>query len=357
MNGTARRLQGEDDLRGRYPREVNEALFDLVGSNFGRQVRETEFPGWEHPVVIVGGDGRRSTASLKGRILGALAVQRCTAISLPVATPTPIAYWSKDRRKPQAVAVITASHSPADWNGLKVMNGPLPPVAEDITDLARPLGDLRVAGAAGRVVEDDQAVEEYLAERRQAFQGQGIERLAVAIDPGSGCQAGVASRLFRALGGRVAAIHDELDGSFARRHPDCAVPGHLAALCEAVKRTGAAVGIAFDGDGDRLALVDGLPRFHLSPDLRLRMPAEEIAALQDRLLTELPAAEVDRTDGVRLVWPEGWLLARRSVTEQAVTLQFEGREARGPSAVVERFLAVFPDLRLRVSDALTRQAR
>jgi len=155
----------------------------------------------------------------------------------------------------------------------------------------------------------------------------------------------------------VTAIHDELDGSFARRHPACAVPGHLAALCEAVKRTGAAVGIAFDGDGDRLALVDGLPRFHLSPDLRLRMPAEEIAALQDRLLTELPAAEVDRTDGVRLVWPEGWLLARRSVTEQAVTLQFEGREARGPSAVVERFLAVFPDLRLRVSDALTRQAR
>jgi len=54
MNGTARRLQGEDDLRGRYPREGNEALFDLVGSNFGRQVREAEFPGWEHPVVIVG---------------------------------------------------------------------------------------------------------------------------------------------------------------------------------------------------------------------------------------------------------------------------------------------------------------
>jgi phosphomannomutase len=55
-----------------------------------------------------------------------------------VATPTPIAYWSKNRRKAQAVAVITASYSPADWNGLKVMNGPLPPVPEDITDLVPP---------------------------------------------------------------------------------------------------------------------------------------------------------------------------------------------------------------------------
>ena len=155
----------------------------------------------------------------------------------------------------------------------------------------------------------------------------------------------------------MTAIHDELDGSFARRHPACAVPGHLAALCEAVKRTGAAVGIAFDGDGDWLALVDGLPRFHVSPDLRLRMPAEEIAVLQGRLLTQLPAAEVDRTDGVRLVWPEGWLLARGSVTEQGLILRFEGREARDISAVAERFLGVFPDLRARVSEALTPKAR
>lgn len=469
VNGTPRLPTDEADIRGRYPREVNEALFDLVGSNFGRQVRTAKFPGWAHPVVVVGGDGRRSTASLKGRILAALAAQGCTAVSLPVATPTPIAYWSKHRRTAQAAAVITASHSPADWNGLKVMNGPLPPVPEDIADLARPLGARGASSAAGRIVEDDQAVEEYLAERRQAFQGQGIERLAVAIDPGSGCQAGVASRLFRALGARVTAIHDELDGSFVRRHPDCAVPAHLAALCETVKRTGTAVGIAFDGDGDRLALVDdvgrpvsaeqvamllltravpvprgapvildiksslhveqlvrgagglavrcksghafikravleqdaalgsevtghlflrelggiddplytalsfcrwlagqresvsalvdGLPRLHVSPDLRLRMPAEEVAVLQDRLLTELPAAEVDRTDGVRLVWPEGWLLARGSVTEQAITLRFEGREARDLSAVVERFLGVFPDLRARVSEALTPQAR
>ena len=93
----------ECDLLGRYPAEVNEALLDLAGGNFGRQVREVEFAGWEHPVVIVGGDGRRSTASLKRRILAALAGQGCAAISLPVATPTPIAYWAKNRRKAQAV--------------------------------------------------------------------------------------------------------------------------------------------------------------------------------------------------------------------------------------------------------------
>jgi phosphomannomutase/phosphoglucomutase len=457
------------DIRGRYPAEVNEALFDLVGCNFGRQVREAEFEGWEHPIVIVGGDGRRSTASLKGRILSALAGQGCAAISLPVATPTPIAYWAKNRRKAQAVAVITASHSPADWNGLKVMNGPLPPVPDDISALARPLDSRGASGAVGRAVDDDRAVEDYLLERRQAFQGQGIERLPVAIDPGSGCQAGVASRLFRALGARVTAIHDELDGAFLRRHPDCAVPGHLAALGEAVRQAGAAVGIAFDGDGDRLALVDemgrplsaeqvamllltravpvpkgapvildikssmhverlvrevgglpircksghafikravleqdavmgsevtghlylqdlegiddplytallfcrwlagertalsalvdGLPLFHVSPDIRLPMPAENIAALQERLLTKVPATEIDRTDGVRLVWPEGWLLARCSVMEQAVTLRFEGGEAEDLTAVVERFLGVFPELRARVSEALARHAR
>jgi len=311
------------------------------------------------------------------------------------------------------------------------------------------------------------AVDEYLQERSSAFADRGVAALSVVLDAGGGCQAGVAARLFRTLGARVTAIHDELDPTFSRRHPDCAVPEHLEAMRAAVVRERADVGIAFDGDGDRLAVVDdrgraasaeqvamlllegavrlppggpvildvkssmhleervrlaggvparcrsghafikravitrgaalgaevtghvflgelggiddplhtalllcawlaasgrplsawidALPRLSISPDIRIRMKPDELDALLEACPRRLSGA-ADLTDGIRLVWPHGWLLVRRSVTEQACTLRFEGRDPRDLEAVVDRFTGAFPELRDAVASALARRA-
>ena len=90
--------------------------------------------------------------------------------------------------------------------------------------------------------------------------------------------------------------------------------------------------------------VDALPAFHLSPDLRLRIADDEIDALLASLPERFPDARVERIDGVRLVWPDGWLLARHSITEAACTLRFEGEDAAALAAIRTRFVAAYPAL-------------
>jgi phosphomannomutase/phosphoglucomutase len=101
----------------------------------------------------------------------------------------------------------------------------------------------------------------------ERFSGSGIDTLSVVLDPGTGCQAGVASEVFRGLGAKVIALHDHLDGTFPERHPDCAIAEHLAPLMAAVRDSRANLGVAFDGDGDRMAVVDDLGRILASEHL------------------------------------------------------------------------------------------
>ncbi len=457
----------ECDIRGRCPGEVDEALFSRVARNFGTAICSTRFGGLRDGTVVLGGDGRSSTAALRRTIADGLLERGAAVTELPGAVPTPVVYWAKRRLRAQACAIVTASHSPPDWNGLKVMNGPLPPLPAEILALVAPPDETREPRCAGTHSRAATILDEYLREQSSTFARRGITGLSVVVDPGGGCQAGVATRLLRAVGARVTAIHDALDGTFADRHPDCAVPEHLHALAAAVRRHRADVGIAFDGDGDRLAVVDdlgrvasaeqvamlllqgpvpvpaggtvildvkssmhveelvrrtggvpircrsghafmkravitgravlgaevtghlflgalegiddplhtalllcewragsgqplsasldALPRLSVSPDVRIRMSADGVAALVDACLTRFHGCEIDRTDGVRLVWPEGWLLVRRSVTEEACTLRFEGREPADLGRVVRRFVDAFPDLRDAVPAALARR--
>jgi phosphomannomutase/phosphoglucomutase len=101
----------------------------------------------------------------------------------------------------------------------------------------------------------------------ERFTGHGIESLSIVLDPGTGCQSGVASEVFRELGAKVVALHDHLDGTFPERDPDCAIPEHLAPLMSTVRRFGADLGVAFDGDGDRIAVVDDQGRIIASEHL------------------------------------------------------------------------------------------
>lgn len=445
----------ECDIRGPCPDEVHAALFALAGRNFGQAVVSRAFAGRNPHTVVVGGDGRATTPELRAALQRGLIEAGASVFEVPGAVPTPALYWTREMFAAQAVAIVTASHSPPHWNGLKVMQGPLPPTPADILALAAdPPAPLRQGGNRHLV---SGALDCYRAARLAPFAAAGLAGLGVAVDPGGGCQAGVASRTFRELGASVTALHDELDPAFRQRHPDCAVPKNLTALAQHVPAVGAAMGAAFDGDGDRLAIiddrgrfvaaekvamllvdgplalapgdvvvldvkasmqleraverrggialrmrsghaymkraviergavlgsevsghlffgalggiddplhaalllarwlaeggvalserVDALPAFHLSPDLRLRIAADEIDALLESLPERFPDAEVQRIDGVRLVWPEGWLIARRSITDALCTLRFEGADATALDSIRARFAGAYPALR------------
>lgn len=451
----------ECDIRGPCPDAVDAPLLELAGRNLAARMASRPFAGTAASTVVVGGDGRRSTPGLRAALVAGLVAEGASVFEVPEPLPTPALYWAREMLAAQAVAIVTASHSPPQWNGLKLMNGPLPPTPEEVRELANELS--ASSRGAGRVHRFDGVSGCYRAARIAPWTARGLADFAVAVDAGGGCQSGVASSVFAELGARVHAVYDRLDPEFRERHPDCAIPAHLTVLAAATRASGAAMGVAFDGDGDRLAViddrgrhvapekvamllvdgplafakgdvlvldvkasmqlercverrggralrvksghaymkravieqgavlgtevsghhffgalhgiddplhgalmlaswlaesgtplserVDALPAFHLSPDLRLRIAAAEIEALLKSLAERFPDATVERIDGVRLVWPEGWLIARRSITEAACTLRFEGVDAAGLASIRARFVAAYPALRAAIEDA------
>lgn len=450
------------DIRGVYPDQVNEDIFARVGREFGRLLAD-EASG-AAPMVVISGDGRVSTGPLMAATIQGLAASPIEIVDLGFPLPTPAVYWAKDHLGAEASAIVTASHNPADWDGLKLMRGDMPPRPDDIALLAeRASADSAIPAAApGRVRRRDDTARDYMDAMRARFGGRRLEGLKLVIDPGNGCMSGVASRVFRDLGAEVVAIFDEIDPGFTQRNPDCAVADTLRVLAETVVESGADFGVGFDGDGDRIAVVDGagrilgaerlamalfesalavsgrsvildvkcsmhldraiaahggtaircksghaymkrmvlernaaagvelsghvflgeingrddplhtalllagwvaetgrplsafvdgLPAMHMTPDIRVAMDKAEIDALLAACAEGMEGAEVQRIDGVRLVWPEGWLLARRSITEPKVTIRLEGETAADLRRIGARFAARFPALRREIEAA------
>ncbi len=455
------------DIRGTYPEQVNEDIFARVGREFGRMIVDAAPDGATRPAIVIGGDGRYSTHTLMQATIMGLSGQPIDIIDIGYPVPTPAVYWAKDHLAAQASAIVTASHNPANWDGLKVMNGEMPPRPEDIRLLAeRASADAAVpASGPGRARKLETVVEAYMQALIERFREPSLAGLKVVVDPGNGCMSGVASQVFRALGAEVVALFDEIDGSFSQRNPDCAVAENLAVLVATVVEEKAHFGIGFDGDGDRIAVVDDKGRIlgserlamllfkgavppagrsvildikcsmHLdraiaalggtalrcksghahmkrmvleersaagvelsghvflgeingrddplhtslllagwlaaqdrpvsafvdafapmfmTDDIRIAMDKAEI----DRLLADcaqgFDGAEVQKVDGVRLVWPNGWLLVRRSITEPKVTIRLEGETGDDLDRIGAAFAGHFPALSGDIDAALAK---
>ncbi|MEW6752158.1 MAG: hypothetical protein AB1505_14425 [Candidatus Latescibacterota bacterium] len=208
-------------------------------------------------LFVVGGDVRLSTPGFQESLVQGLVEGGARVVDLGC-VPTPWVYFARRHLGARGCAIVTASHSPPQVNGLKWMVGPLPPTQGEVQDLrCHTEAHRRVARGGGGCRAEDvgPAYRAWLGQRW----GDARSRARVVLDPGGGAWAGRAAACLAAAfpGVGVTAIHDEPDGTFSRRHPDTARPQHLRALSEAVCREAADLGVAFDGDGDRLALVDG----------------------------------------------------------------------------------------------------
>lgn len=208
------------------------------------------------PRLLVGRDTRLSSPMLEAALLAGIASAGGDAVSLGVIT-TPGVAALVCRRRAAGGAVVSASHNPAEYNGIKFF-GPdgykLPDEAEErIEALMREDGLPRPTGAAlGRLEVDEGAGEEYLA-ALEATVPEGLEGLRVVLDCAHGAAYRLAPALFRRLGARVRVLHDRPDG--LNINAGCGAL-HPRALQEAVVREGADAGLAFDGDADRVIAVD-----------------------------------------------------------------------------------------------------
>ncbi|MFC3124117.1 phosphoglucomutase/phosphomannomutase PgmG [Pseudoroseomonas globiformis] len=277
--------------------------------------------------VAVGYDGRLSSPELEEQLVAGL-----VACGLEVARigcgPTPMLYFASYELKADGAVMVTGSHNPPDYNGFKMMLGKKPffgPQIQQIGSMAAS-GDV-VAEASGSSTQVDVS-DAYVARLLQDYDG-GDRKLKVVWDPGNGSGAEICKRLAEKLPGEHIVINGEIDGNFPNHHPDPTVLKNLEQIIAKVRETGADLGIAFDGDADRIGAVDGEGNMLfgdqllvvLARDVLKQHPGGTIIA--DVKASQVLFDEVAKAGGTPLMWKTGHSLIKAKMAETKAPLAGE----------------------------------
>ncbi len=386
---------------------------------------------------------------LKKRLTAGLLESGADLVDLGI-VPTPAFYFAIKQFGADGGVIVTASHNPAQCNGFKLALGSLPVVPEDILRIREMVEEGRFADAGPGTLRRCDPMPDYLAFLASL---ERLDGLTVVVDAANGCMSEAAPAAFIALGARVVRLFCQFDGTFPNRNPNPAVHSNLSRLSEEMRWYKADLGVAFDGDGDRVVFVDkngkavageyslsifveeyladkpapvvydlksssvvkkailakngepvmeksghafirrtflqkgaalageisghfffgelgyddglyaalkmaaiikrrgalaqlvaAFPDTCVSPDLRVRCAyAERDAVMQavERFGCDT-GAELSRLDGVRLEYPYGWLLVRKSVTEEAITLRLEADDKQAYRRIVTALVERLP---------------
>jgi phosphomannomutase / phosphoglucomutase len=248
------------DIRGEAATELSTGLYEAWGRTLGRLLPPAA-------KFVVGGDVRESTPPFLAALVDGLCQAGLNVVDLGL-LPTPMIYYAKRRLHADGCAIVTASHNPAIINGLKWMLGDRPPTPNDVAALQQAVDSQGALAGQGRGEGNGRGHAEprtldisydYVACLQETFVESLTVQQHIVVDPMFGCWAGKARRYLHAIFPQClfSTVHDEVDPLFGGRAPDCSRQQELDELCDAVYRERAHLGVAFDGDGDRVALVDG----------------------------------------------------------------------------------------------------
>lgn len=224
--------------------------------------------------VVIARDGRLSGPDLLAALRDGLLAGGMHVIDIGAA-PTPVLYYATFALRTGTGIVVTGSHNPPDYNGLKMMIGGDTLAGDDIQHLRERIETDQIAHGQGSATQVEDFAETYL---QRIFEDVHLARtLRIGIDCGNGITGGLAPRLFEGLGCEVHALYAEVDGTFPNHHPDPSKPENLQPLKELVEREQLDVGLAFDGDGDRLGVIDSHGQV-IWPDRQMILFARAILA-------------------------------------------------------------------------------
>lgn len=311
----------EYDVRGIVGETLSAADAYALGRALGTIAREDG-----GTTACVGRDGRLSSPELEAAVVRGLSDCGLTVTRVGCG-PSPMLYFAAVTSAADVAVAVTGSHNPPSHNGFKIMRKGKPFFGADI----RRLGDIAAAGAVawgeGAVVERP-ARADYVTRILRDWDG-GDRALTVVWDAGNGAAGEVMGDIAAALPGRHVLLNAEIDGTFPAHHPDPTEPETLEQLIAAVRAEKADLGIAFDGDGDRIGVVDGLGRI-LWGDQILQILAEDLLARQPgaTVIADVKASralfdEVARLGGKPLMWKTGHSLIKTRMAETGAPLAGE----------------------------------
>lgn len=234
------------DIRGVLGQTLTNDIARQIGRAIGSEARQRDLRE-----IVVGRDGRLSGPDLSGALIEGLRAAGCDVIDIGVA-PTPLTYFGAYHLQTGSCVSVTGSHNPPDYNGFKIVLGGETLSEGAIQDLYARISEERYSSGSGGLqvmnLHDD-----YVARITDDIQVE--KKLKVVVDCGNGVAGAVAPAVLEGIGCEVHELYCEVDGLFPNHHPDPSDPRNLQDLILSVKQTGADLGLAFDGDGDRLGVV------------------------------------------------------------------------------------------------------
>jgi phosphomannomutase/phosphoglucomutase len=308
------------DIRGIVGKTLTPAIVRDVGRALGTFARQRGAGAF-----AIGRDGRLSGPELAGALADGLNAAGAEVIDIGMA-PTPVAYFAAHHLGCGSCVAVTGSHNPPDYNGLKIVVAGNTLYGDEIQDLRRIIESGKFASGEGQRSAAS-VLDAYV--ERIAGDVKLARKMRLVVDCGNGVAGATAPELYRRLGCEVAELFCEVDGSFPNHHPDPSVPKNLAELIQTVKSGKSELGIAFDGDGDRLGLVakDGEIIFAdrqlmlLAKDVLSRNPGAQI--IYDVKSTRLLAPWIEKHGGRPLIWKTGHSLIKAKLKETGALLAGE----------------------------------
>ena len=311
------------DIRGIVGQTLNEAVAEHLGRAFG-----TEAVKLGERTVAVGRDGRVSGPSLVAALIRGLRAAGVSVIDLGAVT-TPMLYYVAATRGAEGChsgIQVTGSHNPKDYNGFKMVLAGRAIYGDDIQGLRKRIEAEDYASGAGSLTQLD-VLAEYT--QRIVCDCKLSRPMKIVVDSGNGIPGASAPGILRALGCDVTELYSEVDGDFPNHHPDPSKPENLVDLINKVKETGAELGLAFDGDGDRLGVVtkDGNNIF---PDRQLTLFARDILTrvpggqiIFDVKCSQRLAQAIREAGGQPLMWKTGHSLVKAKLKETGAPIAGE----------------------------------
>ncbi|HIE5095127.1 phosphomannomutase/phosphoglucomutase [Stenotrophomonas maltophilia] len=310
------------DIRGVVGSELTARTAALIGQAIGTVALEQGLRE-----VVIGRDGRLSGPELAAGLAEGLRRAGCAVIDIGLA-PTPLVYYAAFHLRTGTCVAVTGSHNPPEYNGFKVVIGGETLSGDAITDLHQRIVEGRLVQAAepGDYQQREVAAD-YI--QRIADDVQLDRPLKVVADAGNGVAGALAPQLLEAIGAEVIPLYCDVDGSFPNHHPDPSEPANLEDLVQTVKRFGADLGVAFDGDGDRLGVVTGEGKIIYADRLLMLFAADVLMrnpgamVIYDVKCTGKLSDHVLRNGGSPLMWKTGHSLMKAKMRETDAELAGE----------------------------------
>jgi phosphomannomutase / phosphoglucomutase len=308
------------DIRGVVGKTLTAPVAMLIGQAIGSLNRARGLSQ-----ICVARDGRLSGPQLTDALIAGLRASGCDVIDVGM-VPTPVLYFATYHLNTGSGVMVTGSHNPPDYNGFKIVIGGQTLAEDAIQELFARIVEGNLTHGMGGLQSVD-VKDDYLD--RIVSDVQTSRKLRVVIDAGNGVAGVIAPQVIEGIGCDVEQLYCDVDGTFPNHHPDPSDPHNLAALILSVKRMDADIGLAFDGDGDRLGVVTRAGEI-IYPDRVLMLFAQDVltrnpgaAVIYDVKCTGQLAEVILRAGGSPLMWKTGHSLIKAKMREEDAALAGE----------------------------------